>query len=65
MAKFKKLDGYRVTVEIHRLEVVKEKCILEGMTLKDYINDLIYQDMLKSSEYLSIKYFKQKDKWEK
>jgi hypothetical protein len=60
MSRFKRLDGERLTVEIHKLDVVKQRCILNNETYKEYINRLIYQDMLKADEYLSIKYFKEK-----
>jgi len=58
MARFKTLDGERLTVEIHKLDVVKEQCIRNHETLKQYINRLIREDMLKANELISIRYFK-------
>ena len=60
--RYKALEGDRVTVEIHKLDVVKELCIRNHETLKSYLNRLIYQDMLQAEERLSIMYFKEEKK---
>lgn len=59
MARFKKLDGEKVTVEIHKLDVVKQRCVGNKESLKDYLNRLIHDDMMKASEYICVKYFKE------
>ena len=58
MARLKRSFGEKTSVEILKIDVVKEKCISTHETLKDYINRLIREDMLRSEERLSIKYFK-------
>jgi len=59
MSRFKKLEGDKLTVEIHKLIVVKERCIGNKETVKDYLNRLIHQDMMRAGEYFSIRYFKE------
>jgi len=59
MSRFKKLEGDKLTVEIHKLIVVKERCIGNKETVKDYLNRLVRQDMMRAGEYFSIRYFKE------
>lgn len=59
MPRFKTLEGERLTVEVHKLDVVREHCVLNKESLKDYINRLIRQDMLRAEERISIRYFKE------
>lgn len=59
MTNFKRLDGERTTVEIHKLNIVKSLCDEQKITLKDYINALIKRDMMRQGEDFSIKYFKE------
>jgi len=39
--------------------VVKERCLRDHMTLKQYINGLVRQDMMRADERISIRYFKE------
>lgn len=59
MPRFKKLEGDKLTVEIHKLTVVKERCAGNKETVKDYLNRLVRQDMMRAGEYFSIRYFKE------
>lgn len=58
MPRHKTLDGEKLTVEIHKLSVVKERCLRDDETVKSYINRLIRQDMKHASEHISNRYFK-------
>jgi hypothetical protein len=58
MPRFKKLQGEKLTVEIHKLDVVKEKCLRNKETVKDYLNRLVREDMMRSGEHFSNRYFK-------
>lgn len=58
MPRLKRTTGEKTSIEIVKMDVVKEKCIFTKETLKDYINRLIRDDIMKSDERLSIKYFK-------
>jgi predicted DNA-binding antitoxin AbrB/MazE fold protein len=59
MPKRKLTEGEKTSVEIIRMDLVKEKLARTGKSLKDYINGLIEQDMMRSDEDLSIRYFKE------
>lgn len=59
MPRHKTLEGEKLTVEIHKLDVVKERCVRSKETLKDYLNRLVRQDMMKAGEYFSNRYFKE------
>jgi len=58
MPRFKKLQGEKLTVEIHKLDVVKEKCLRNKETVKDYLNRLVREDMMRAGEFFSNRYFK-------
>jgi hypothetical protein len=59
MARFKRIDGEKLTVEIYKLNIIKAKCAENNETVKDYLNRLIKRDMLSAREEFSIKYFKE------
>jgi len=51
-------QGTKTSVEIEKFDVVKELCGATRESLKDYINRLIREDMMRKSEYFSNRYFK-------
>jgi len=57
--KRKLIEGEKTSVEIIRMDLVKEKLARTGESLKDYLNRLIREDMMCSDEDLSIRYFKE------
>lgn len=59
MARFKRIDGEKLTVEIYKLNIIKAKCAENNETVKDYINRLIKRDMMSAREEFSVKYFKE------
>ena len=59
MARFKRLDGDELTVEIYKLNLIKSMCAENKETVKEYINRLIKRDMLSARDEFSIKYFKE------
>ena len=59
MPKRKLIEGEKTSVEIIRMDLVKEKLARTGESLKDYLNRLIREDMMCSDEDLSIRYFKE------
>ncbi|MFH1322436.1 MAG: hypothetical protein ABIH80_01200 [Methanobacteriota archaeon] len=59
MPKQKLTEGEKTSVEIVRMDLVKEKLARAGESLKDYLNRLIREDMMRSDEDLSIRYFKE------
>ena len=59
MPKQKLTEGEKTSVEIVRMDLVKEKLARTGESLKDYLNRLIREDMMRSDEDLSIRYFKE------
>lgn len=48
----------RTVIQIDRMKVVRELCTYKTVTLKEYINRLIAEDMTRAGEYFSICYFK-------
>lgn len=49
----------KTTVELENYKIVKEYCAFRGITLRDYLNELIANDiMFNGSEYYSTRYFK-------
>ncbi len=58
MPKIKKYQGEKTSVELLKIGVVREKLVRTGMKMKDYINSLIREDMMRSGEYFSNLYFK-------
>ncbi len=59
MPKRKLAEGEKTSVEIIRMDLVKEKLARTGESLKDYLNRLVREDMMRSDEDLSIRYFKE------
>ena len=59
MPRQKLTEGEKTSVEIIRMDLVKEKLARTGESLKDYLNRLIREDMMCSDEDLSIRYFKE------
>lgn len=59
MPKIKLTEGEKTSVEIVRMDLVKEKLARARESLKDYLNRLIREDMMRSDEDLSIRYFKE------
>jgi len=59
MPRQKLTEGEKTSVEIVRMDLVKEKLARTGESLKDYLNRLIREDMMRSDEDLSIRYFKE------
>jgi len=59
MPRHKLTEGEKTSVEIIRMDIVKEKLARIGESLKDYLNRLIREDMMRSDEDLSIRYFKE------
>ena len=59
MPRRKLTEGEKTSVEIIRMDLVKEKLARTGESLKDYLNRLIGEDMMRSDEDLSIRYFKE------
>ena len=59
MPKQKLTEGEKTSVEIIRMDLVKEKLARTGESLKDYLNRLIREDMMRADEDLSIRYFKE------
>jgi len=59
MPKRKLTEGEKTSVEIVRMDLVKEKLARTGESLKSYLNRLIREDMMRSDEDLSIRYFKE------
>ena len=59
MPRQKLTEGEKTSVEIVRMDLVKEKLARAGESLKDYLNRLIREDMMRSDEDLSIRYFKE------
>jgi predicted DNA-binding antitoxin AbrB/MazE fold protein len=59
MPKRKLTEGEKTSVEIIRMDLVKEKLARTGESLKDYLNRLIREDMMCADEDLSIRYFKE------
>lgn len=59
MSKRKFSEGEKTSVEIIRMDIVKEKLARTGESLKDYLNRLVREDMMRSDEDLSIRYFKE------
>lgn len=59
MPRLKLTEGEKTSVEIIRMDLVKEKLARTGESLKDYLNRLIREDMMRSDEDLSIRYFKE------
>ncbi|MFH0904502.1 MAG: hypothetical protein V1854_04860 [Methanobacteriota archaeon] len=59
MPRRKLSEGEKTSVEIIRMDLVKEKLARTGESLKDYLNRLIREDMIRSDEDLSIRYFKE------
>lgn len=59
MPRQKLTEGDKTSVEIVRMDLVKEKLGRTKESLKDYINRLIREDMMRSDEDLSIRYFKE------
>jgi len=59
MPRQKLTEGEKTSVEIIRMDLVKEKLARTGESLKDYLNRLIREDMMRSDEDLSIRYFKE------
>lgn len=59
MPRRKLSEGEKTSVEIIRMDLVKEKLARTGESLKDYLNRLIREDMMRSDEDLSIRYFKE------
>jgi|APFre7841882630_1041343.scaffolds.fasta_scaffold00435_7 hypothetical protein len=58
MARIKRSSGPKTSIEIVKKDVVDELCVMRKKTLKDYINDLIKEDMMRQGEYFSNRYFK-------
>lgn len=58
MPRRKLTEGEKTSVEIIRMDLVKEKLARTGESLKNYLNRLIREDMMRSDEDLSIRYFK-------
>ncbi len=59
MPRQKLTEGEKTSVEIIRMDLVKEKLARTGESLKDYLNRLIREDMMCSDEDISIRYFKE------
>ena len=59
MPKRKLSEGEKTSVEIVRMDLVKEKLVRTGESLKSYLNRLIREDMMRADEDLSIRYFKE------
>ncbi|MFH0903753.1 MAG: hypothetical protein V1854_01010 [Methanobacteriota archaeon] len=59
MPRRKLTEGEKTSVEIIRMDLVKEKLARTRESLKDYLNRLIREDMMRSDEDLSIRYFKE------
>ncbi len=59
MPKRKISEGKKTSVEIVRMDLVKEKLTRTKESLKDYLNRLIREDMMRADEDLSIRYFKE------
>jgi hypothetical protein len=50
----------KTTVELENYKVVKEYCAFRGITIREYLNLLISNDiMFNGNEYFSTRYFKQ------
>jgi hypothetical protein len=49
----------KATLEIYKYNLIKEYCARHDMSVKDYINDLIKNDIIiNGGEYFSNRYFK-------
>jgi len=59
MPRQKLTEGEKTSVEIIRMDLVKDKLARTGESLKSYLNRLIREDMMRSDEDLSIRYFKE------
>ncbi len=60
MSRIKRIYGEKTSVEIYKMDIVKELCHENKETLKEYLNRLIKEDIMRSnSEYFSIRYFKE------
>ncbi len=59
MPKRKLSEGKKTSVEIVRMDLVKETLARTGESLKDYLNRLIREDMMRADEDISIRYFKE------
>lgn len=59
MARRKDVEGEKTSVEIVKLDVVKELCAARRMSLKEYLNFLIKEDIMRQGEYFSNRYFKE------
>lgn len=59
MPRRKLSEGEKTSVEIVRMDLVKEKLTRTKESLKDYLNRLIREDMMRADEDLSIRYFKE------
>ncbi len=59
MPKRKLIEGEKTSVEIVRMDLVKEKLMRTKESLKDYLNRLIREDMMRADEDISIRYFKE------
>lgn len=50
----------KVTVEIEKYKLIKEYCAHREISIKDYLNDLIKNDIIvNGGEYFSNRYFKE------
>ena len=66
MPRHREIVGERLNVEIHKLDIVKERCTRNRETVKAYINRLIHEDMKRADEDISIRYFKEEYRfWKK
>ena len=60
MSRIKRINGEKTSVEIYKMNIVKELCYINKETLKEYLNRLIKEDIMRSNnEYFSIRYFKE------
>ena len=60
MSRIKRIYGEKTSVEIYKMDIIKELCYKNKETLKEYLNRLIKEDIMRSNnEYFSIKYFKE------
>ena len=57
--KTSKPPSKKTTLDIERYDVIKEYCANRGISIKDYINLLIKEDMMRNGEYFSNRYFKE------
>ena len=49
----------KTTVEIGNAKIVKAMCATRGITLKEYLNELISRDAVNWGDMYSIPYYKQ------